>query len=198
MFVRLTDQRPLLPRHLQRLMDTPIADDRIERMPERMFSKRLPYQLPKELEDRLFRYHIFPPRILQSLPQWEHENRHMRTGDTIAQQIQIPPLLHASVKIIMGVRITEVFREADRMGFSYATLEGHVEVGVSTFLFERADSEWCFTVRVRSAPGNLLTRLVGPIFTMPYRNWSIRQALRHVVTEGAPPTPWDTTHALSK
>jgi hypothetical protein len=114
--------------------------------------------------DFLFDYKIFPSSILTFLTQWGHENRKIKIGDTILQQAFIPPTKTFSQKVIFGVRINNIIDEPERKGFSYVTVEGHVEKGESTF----------------SEPGNLLTKLVGPIFTVPYQTFCTRTALRNV------------------
>lgn len=130
--------------------------------------------------DFLFDYKIFPSSILTFLTQWAQENRKMRIGDTILQQVFIPPTKVLSQKIIFGVRVNKIIDEADKKGFSYETIEGHVEKGESTFTFERSDQGLVFKIKTFSEPGNILTRLVGPVFTVPYQAYCTRRALENV------------------
>ena len=130
--------------------------------------------------DFLFDYKIFPSSILTSMTQWGQEKRKMKIGDTILQQVFIPPTKVFSQKIVFGVRINNIIDEADRKGFSYVTIEGHVEKGESTFTIEQNANGLIFKIKTFSAPGNLLTKLVGPIFTVPYQTFCTRTALKNV------------------
>lgn len=127
-----------------------------------------------------FDYSIFPGRILNAYTQWSDEKRKMQTGDTIVQQVFLPPFPVFSQKAIFGVRIKEVIREDKRIGFSYETLKGHVEKGISYFLLEETEQGVIFKIRTFSKPGNFLTRLLGPIFSVPYQTYCTRKALQHV------------------
>ena len=104
----------------------------------------------------------------------------MKIGDTILQQVFIPPTKTFSQKIVFGVRINSIIDEAERTGFSYETIEGHVEKGESTFTIEKGDGGLIFKIETFSEPGNLLTKLVGPIFTVPYQTYCTRTALENV------------------
>jgi len=130
--------------------------------------------------DFLFDYKIFPSNIMTFTTQWGREKRKMKIGDTILQQAFIPPTKTFSQKIVFGVRINNMIDESDRKGFSYVTIEGHVEKGESTFIIEQGDSGLIFKIKTFSEPGNLLTKLVGPIFTVPYQTYCTRTALENV------------------
>jgi hypothetical protein len=130
--------------------------------------------------DFLFAYKIFPSNIMTFMTQWGQEKRKMKIGDTILQQAFIPPAKTFSQKIVFGVRINNIIDETDRKGFSYVTIEGHVEKGESTFTIEQSDSGLIFKIKTFSEPGNLLTKLVGPIFTVPYQTYCTRTALENV------------------
>jgi hypothetical protein len=130
--------------------------------------------------DFLFDYKIFPPNIMTYMTQWGMEKRKMQLGDTILQQALIPPTKYFSQKIIFGVRINKIFDEKDRRGFSYETIDGHVEKGESTFTIEQTEQRLIFKIQTFSRPGNLLTKLVGRIFTVPYQAYCTRRALENV------------------
>lgn len=139
----------------------------------------------KELQelntDFFFDYNIFPSNIMAYLTQWAYEKREMQVGDTIVQQAYIPPFRRVSQKVVFGVRINNIINEPTRIGFSYETLNGHVEKGISIFTIERtADKETIFKVHTFSQPGNLLTKLVGPVFSVPYQTFCTRQGLLNV------------------
>ena len=87
---------------------------------------------------------IFPGNILTFRAQWQEERRKMKVGDTILQQVFIPPLRNFSQKIIFGVRICDITDTPDQKGFSYETLAGHVEKGISTFTIERTGDNCIF------------------------------------------------------
>ena len=130
--------------------------------------------------DFLFDYKIFPSNIMTFMTQWGQEKRKMKIGDTILQQAFIPPTKVFSQKIIFGVRINNIIDETDRKGFSYVTIEGHVEKGESAFTIEQGDSGLVFKIKTFSEPGNLLTKLVGPILTVPYQTYCTKTALENV------------------
>lgn len=130
--------------------------------------------------DFLYDYKIFPSNIMTFITQWGQEERKMKIGDTILQQVSIPPTKTFSQKIVFGVRINNIIDEAERKGFGYETIEGHVEKGESTFTIENADDGLIFKIKTFSEPGNLLTKLVGPIFTVPYQTYCTRTALENV------------------
>ncbi len=130
--------------------------------------------------DFLFDYKIFPPNIMTFKTQWAQEKRKMKIGDTILQQATIPPTKYFSQKITFGVRINNIIDEDKRKGFSYETIEGHVEKGESTFTIEQSGGGLIFKIKTFSQPGNLLAKLVGPIFTLPYQTYCTRRALENV------------------
>lgn len=130
--------------------------------------------------DFLFDYQIFPDNIMTFKNQWTEESRKIKIGDTIAQQVYIPPTKTISQKIIFGVRINEIIDQEDRKGFSYETLEGHVEKGISTFTVEQLANKLFFKVQTYSTPGNILTKLLGPIFSVPYQTFCTKSALKNV------------------
>lgn len=107
----------------------------------------------------------------------------MKIGDTILQQVFIPPTKTFSQKIVFGVRINDFIDETERKGFSYETIEGHVEKGESTFTIENINGGLIFKIKTFSEPGNLLTKLVGPIFTVPYQTYCTRIALENVKSQ---------------
>jgi hypothetical protein len=128
----------------------------------------------------LFDYKIFPAHIISSLAEWTLEGREMKVGDTILQQAFLPPLKVLSQKIIFGVRVNNIIKDASRKGFSYETIEGHAEKGESTFTIEKTDNGILFKITTFSAPGTYLSKLVGPIFTSPYQAYCTRKALANV------------------
>lgn len=128
----------------------------------------------------LFDYLIFPEKIMSYYVEWKDENRKMKIGDTIVQQVYLPPILYFSQKIIFGVRINEIIHEENRIGFSYETLDGHVEKGVSTFTIELISDKLIAKIHTFSSSGNILTKLLGPIFSVPYQKYCTKLALNNI------------------
>ncbi len=126
-----------------------------------------------------YNYNIFPKNIMAFLTEWRVENRNMRVGDTIVQQIHVPPSELFSIKLICGVRIREIISEPNRQGFSYETLMGHTERGISTFTFEHQDNTILFRIQTFSEPSSLLTRLTRFIAD-GYQAFCTNQALLSV------------------
>jgi hypothetical protein len=128
----------------------------------------------------LFDYKIFPENILSGYGQWKDEQRNMQVGDTIVQQVYLPPIPKFSQKALFGVRIKEMIREENQCGFSYETLKGHVECGISYFILEESDERIFFRIQTFSKPGNFFTRLLGPVFSVPYQTYCTKKALKSV------------------
>lgn len=129
--------------------------------------------------DFLFAYDIFPSFLMKAEPQWTRENREMRVGDIILQRAILPPI-GFGLCAEFAVRILDIFDETGRIGFAYATLQGHLERGVSEFYFQERDGTVFFVIHTYSEPGHWLSRLGGGLFTLPYQRWCTKQALRHV------------------
>ena len=183
MRVYITDQSKNFTKHLEYLKRQPIMlYDKLK-----LTEKKSVISIGVDADVRelntsfFFSYKIFPSRIMSYLTQWDFEKRPMQIGDTIVQQAFIPPFRHFSQKVIFGVRINDIINEPTRIGFSYETLQGHVEKGVSIFTIEKtADQKTIFKVHTFSKPGSLLTRLVGPVFSIPYQTFCTRQGLLNV------------------
>ena len=183
MIVYLKDQSKHFCKHLDFLKGIPVMRYDKEKLVEK--STIIQIDSSKELQelntDFFFMYKIFPNNILTFLAQWEFESREIQVGDTIVQQAFIPPFQGLSQKIIFGVRINEIIKEQTKVGFSYETLKGHVEKGVSIFTIEQTtDKRIIFKIQTFSTPGNLLTKLVGPVLSVPYQTYCTRQALANV------------------
>lgn len=182
MKIYLTDQKNKFKNHLDFLKKSEIMTYDKNRLAEKTTIIEL--NTSKNIQqlklDFLFDYQIFPENIMTFKTQWSDENRKMKIGDTIVQQVYIPPTKIISQKIIFGVRINEIIDQENKKGFSYETLDGHVEKGVSTFTIEQLDNKLIFKVQTYSTPGNILTKLVGPIFSVPYQTFCTKSALNNV------------------
>ncbi len=126
-----------------------------------------------------FDYKIFPENILQAYPQWLHEQREMKVDDTIVQQIQIPPLESFTQKIIVGVRIKEIFNTENCKGNSYETIQGHVEKGISIFKFNSQNGTVNFTIETFSTSNGFLLSAFQYLSSL-YQNYCTKKALEFV------------------
>ncbi|GAB4093773.1 DUF1990 domain-containing protein [Flaviaesturariibacter terrae] len=178
----LTDQQARFRQHLEQLAKVPVAPYRSAGLVEKRSSIHLPVtpDLLQRAADVLFSYRIFPSRILRCYGEWTASGRPMQPGDTIVQQAYIPPFGSFSQKLIFGVRIDSIIREESRLGFSYETLEGHAERGRSIFTVEAQNGRARFVIHTFSEPGNFLTKLLGPLVTVPYQAWCTKAALQYV------------------
>lgn len=129
----------------------------------------------------LFNYNFFPKNILTAYTQWDYEEREMQRGDTIVQQVYFPPIKTVSQKIIVGVRIKDVFKKDYLLGFSYETLQGHIEKGISSFLIEKTGRHLNFTIHTYSKPVNPILNFLSPLFSSPYQNYCTQKALQQMV-----------------
>jgi len=178
MKIFLTDQTKNFSRHLDELKKKSVMKYDKNRLKESISSIDLE-SYPSDIQI-LWDYLIFPSSIMSFLTEWSVDNRKMKVGDTIVQQVYIPPIRAFSQKVVFGVRISEIIDEPTRKGFIYETLEGHVEKGISTFTVEQANQSTIFKIQTYSTPGNMLTRLMGPIFSIPYQRFSTKRALLNV------------------
>lgn len=182
MKIYLTNQLHQLDKHLEVLKNKQVMRYDKHTLIEKTTSINI--QTAKSLQelnfDFFFNYQIFPSNILVSKTQWATENRAMKVGDTIVQQAFLPPISSFSQKVILGVRISEVINEANLKRFSYETIEGHVEKGISSFSIADEKGIIKFSIHTYSEPGNWLTRILGPILTLPYQAYCTRKALQQV------------------
>lgn len=183
MKIYLTDQTEKFAFHLSDLQLKPAILYQKSELVEKTYSVRLATDFSKIDFDFFFNYNIFPENILTHYTQWQAEGRGMAVGDTILQQVYLPPVKAFSQKIIFGVRICEVANTDEKKEFSYETLEGHVEKGISTFTIERSGDASVFRIHTFSNPGHLLSRILGPVFSVPYQAYCTRAALKYVRTQ---------------
>jgi hypothetical protein len=136
---------------------------------------------------QLFSYQVFPKTILDFKSQWEEEKRGMKTGDVIVQRIFMPPLGHG-VCLEFAVKIKQIVLEKHKVGFSYETLKGHPESGVSEFYFEETNGKVSFNIHTFSCPSHWSSRITKNLFTLPYQKWCTNKAIKNVVlnTNAAP------------
>jgi hypothetical protein len=184
MKIFLTNQNKLFPAHLKKLSTCQVIPYNKETLRYKTDSKRIESVLSLNtinLKD-FFNYKIFPINILQAYTQWEHEGRDLQINDTIVQQIQIPPFMGFSSKIITGVRIKEIINTKNKKGFSYETLQGHVEKGVSTFIIEQNNNSLAFTIETYSSANGAMLSIFQP-FSSLYQDYCTQQALNFVTSQ---------------
>ncbi len=178
----LTDQKKNFQRHLNNLKSAGVMKYDKAELTEKVTT--IPLTLSSDIQnlnlDFFFDYKIFPDNIMTSLTQWQDEGRQMKIADTILQQVFLPPTKLFSQKIIFGVRICKIIDDDDRRGFSYETLNGHVEKGISTFTIEKHAGKFQFVIHTFSEPGSILTKVLGPIFSIPYQAFCTNAALENV------------------
>ena len=182
MKIYLVNRRNRLSKHLEDLKSKPVMNFDKSNLVEK--ATEIQIETSKNLDEIdlsfFFNYEIFPENIMVFKTEWNDENREMKIHDTIVQQAFLPPIKSFSQKIIFGVRISKIIDEENRKGFSYETLEGHVEKGISTFTLEQENGKMKFKIHTFSQPGNFLSKLVGPVFSVPYQTFCTKQALKNV------------------
>ena len=180
MKIYLTNQNSKFTKHLEFFKNQKVMDYVRDDLREKITTVEVDSEFLKINLDFFFNYEIFPDYIIDSLCQWNKEGRKMKVGDTIVQQAFLPPVKGLSQKVIFAVRISEIIDQPERKGFSYETLDGHVEKGISIFTIEKKMEKSIFKIHTFSKPGNLLTSLVGPIFSLPYQSFCTKKALNNV------------------
>lgn len=136
----------------------------------------------------LFDYKIFPASIMSYRAEWHAENREMKIGDTIVQQVSCPPG-RWSLKMVFAVRICEMISEPARRGFAYETLKGHVEKGKSSFTVETASDGTIFKIETFSSPSLMMLRYLA----LPYQSYCTHRALDNVRSQIERPSKTDTS-----
>lgn len=175
----LFDQQPTLDQHLAEFRSLPLSFESTDNIPNRIITSPIPFSAdePNVYDfSFLFHYKIFPSHILNFYGEWQVDNHEMKEGDIIIQQIHIPPT-DLSLKIVFGVKVLSVFKEDNRLGFSYGTLKGHPETGVNEFSFFRKNKQLFAQISTTAKPGRFISKILAPIFTRPYVNYCNNQAL---------------------
>ena len=184
MDIYFKDQHQYLPQHLDALLGKSVISYDKAKLRENTTSIEIESTIAWSAInfDFFFGYQVFPGNIMSSLTQWVREGRPMmKVGDTIVQQVYIPPMPKLSQKLIFGVRIREIIDEVDRKGYSYETIIGHVEKGISIFSIERkASGKILFSIRTFSEPATFLTKLLGSVFSLPYQAYCTKRTLENV------------------
>lgn len=180
MQIFLTNQQSRFHRFLEQFRTTPVMPYDLKQLKEKSTAIPVGITSPEAGFQVLLGYRIFPPSIMSHYTQWAAEGRTMQPGDVIVQQICLPPFPGFSMKILAGVRIREIIREPDRVGFSYETLQGHAERGISTFTLEKTKEGVVFRIHTFSEAPGAFQRFLAPLFASPYQDYCTRKALQHV------------------
>ena len=81
----------------------------------------------------------------------------------------------AGLWVLAPCRVVEIVDERDRAGFTYATLPGHPERGVESFVVARdAGGDVRFEIDVVFSPATLIAKLSGPLGTWLQRRGTRR------------------------
>lgn len=179
MKIFFTDQQKQFPKYLLEFKNRSIIPYQKNFLNHKISRKVLDCKFSNLYFNSFFDYQIFPSNILAAYPQWIEEKRAVQAGDTIVQQINIPPFNMLSQRFIVAVRIKEVFDSGSCKGFSYETLSGHLEKGISTFKIEPERNISVFTIETYSAPAVSLLKLFQP-FSSLYQDYCTSQALANV------------------
>ena len=138
----------------------------------------LPQDLYRRTAERLWSYDIFPRDLMQ--PTVCSTDGHVVEGAVIVQRVKVGLLvMEAAVRVVRTWHNESI--DTDESGFTYATVAGHPEKGVSSFSVSRSGEIVEFRVKARSRPGTLLTRMGRPA-SRAFQRAATRAALRHVAS----------------
>ena len=126
--------------------------------------------------DRLWSYDIFPPALMR--PTLCSEEGRVNKGVVIVQRVRVGPAVIESAVRVIDAWASEG-DDVEEAGFTYATLAGHPETGVSTFSVARHGDDVEFAIKARSRPGTLPTRIGRPL-SRAFQRAATRAALRYV------------------
>jgi uncharacterized protein (UPF0548 family) len=105
---------------------------------------------------RLSRYDVFPPTLMRP-------RVCSRTG-LVTKDVVIIQRVRLGIAVFeAAVKVVATWDTTDESGFTYATLEGHPERGISTFRVVREGAIVRFEIEAVSQPGSPITRVFRPI-----------------------------------
>lgn len=130
----------------------------------------------RRVADRLISYDVFPRNLMR--PTVCAADGRLRVGTVIVQRVRLGLLVIEAAVRVVDTRATET-ADMEEAGFSYVTLAGHPERGVSSFWVIRRGDDVEFRIEARSRPGTLLTRIGRPISRL-FQRRATQAALRHV------------------
>lgn len=108
----------------------------------------------KKAADRLMRYQFYPHDVMSHTSDFGLWNRWAQVGDRIVQRIHLLNLFGKPVlDVVTMTEITQVITEPRCYGFTYVTVDPHVEQGEwSAWLEWRDNNELNLTVKAISRP----------------------------------------------
>lgn len=179
MKIYLSDQSKYFRKHLANLKHSAIKPFDINNLVEKEFVQEINFNNEYTISEfdlsDFYNYKFFPEQIIKAYPQWIDENREMKVGDTILQQIHLPPSPF-NIKMIMGVRIIQ----KDDLSFSYETLEGHAEIGRAKFQISQGPDSIIASIHSYSRGDNFFAKLFEKLITSPYQDFASKKALNGI------------------
>jgi uncharacterized protein (UPF0548 family) len=148
-------------------------------MPSSSFAEGTP-SLLERARDALLRYDIYAPRRMRSAV-CSPDGR-VCVGALIIQRVCVGP-----IAVETAVRVVDVFEASEmrRVGFTYVTLQGHVEKGVASFLVARHDDaagqRLTFNIESWSTSARGMAQAIAPLSRLVQKAIS-REALEHFRT----------------
>jgi hypothetical protein len=126
MWILMKDRTTALHDYLNALREAPLSGEGWEQLPRRVSTIALDSreQDARRVAGCLFEYDIFPRQVMTSLSQWSAERRTMQVGDVIVQHVYLPAFLPFAIKLVFGVRVTDVFESSTCAGFSISDSGG--------------------------------------------------------------------------
>ena len=127
-------------------------------------------KLFKKAADLLMRFRFYPKEVMSHASDFDLYERWAEVGDRIVQRIHLLQFLGRPIlDAVTMTEITSVIKEPHRCGFTYATVETHVEQG-----------EWSVLLNWRSN-GDIVIRIEAisrPVPHEPTRNHSYMRAFQ--------------------
>jgi uncharacterized protein (UPF0548 family) len=132
-------------------------------------------ELFRRSAEKLRAYHVFPTGLMRY--RVCTKDGQVRVGSVIVQRVRIGIIvIEAAVRVLDTWSVNKGdFEEA---GFSYVTLAGHPERGISSFRVTRAGANVQFSIVARSRPGLLLTKILRPL-SRRFQRTATMMALEH-------------------
>ena len=137
---------------------------------EQLIGNDLSGKLFQKSADKLMRYHFYPKDVMSHASDFDLYERWAEVGDRIVQRIHLVKLFdRAILDVVTMTEVVAVIKEPRRYGFTYATVETHVEQG-----------EWSVLVEWQENGDVLLcTKAISrPVLHEPARNYSYMRALQ--------------------
>ncbi len=120
--------------------------------------------------DRIMRYRFYPKDVMSHFSDFDLYERWVEVGDRIVQRIHLVKMFGRPIlDAVTMTEVVEVINEPRRCGFTYATVERHVEQGEWSVLVEWQENG---DVRLHAKA------ISRPVPHEPTRNYSYMRALQ--------------------